>query len=949
VVTVLAVDLVGSTRHIASCDPDDAQDFFDRCFERVRGAVERAGGLVVDYEGDGGVALFGWPNSLEDHADRACAASWDLQSAAPINGPSGQLAQFRVGLHSGLVSLRRVNRDGTPRLNMTGATVHIAAALQKSASPAGILLSSETLDLCRTQLNVSVAERPAAFADLGIDMFSLDANPTFASRPSLAQRYKSPIVGRAAELAAVRAELEGSSAHCTLAIIGEPGIGKSRIAAAAILDASGDYTRAYIFFGDAQKRTTPFAAARALILDALQASGSNDLGESLTEAGLSDEEVRTVQALVSTELGAKRGGRNLTQTQVTRALSNAFVALAIAAPTSLLIEDLHLLDAESRHFLRMIARAKTPHPLFMLVTGRPEALRDAQAMAKSVLELDPLPASDMEALAQQLWTSGDLPKSVVKRVLDRADGIPFVLEELVGALDPDQVDAFNPLPQSVASVIHARMNRLSAGAKATVQALSLLGEEVETEFAKAVLQDGAERFARNLDELERFSFIHPPLGRSVRFRHQIVTQACADTIPRKRRQRLHADAIKALTTISASLSGQYERLAFHAEGAGDDQLALNYLWESAIEARNASAAASLSLTLDHALELTGRIGAPAEEKFVDFVLMAFASMLQLGEFSKMNAVLPRTMELARIQDRPDKVCGSMSQMAMVCWFEGRYAEGLEIAESALKIARSLNSLPLIFSNQLMIANILHCMAEMDRAITTLTDLSELLSGELETARLGAAAIPSSTAHAFVSFVLIDTGRYEEAVDHGERALAIALREHDTYSEVLARHSLGRALVYAGRDGDAAACLTRALELSESSGYDAIKPDVIGSLSLALARVGRAVEAIGLAQACFDAGLHLRTGRRQMCFLFTGYAEALFEAGDHEASLSASERAVELARGLAHPCLLSDSLGLRAHLRARLDPSDTRVREDLDEQREICSRHGIVAWAARAVA
>ncbi len=950
VVTVLAVDVVGSTRHIAACDPDDAQDFFDRCFEHVRSAVERAGGLVVDYEGDGGIALFGWPNSLEDHADRACAAGWDLQNASePFDGPSGQPTKFRVGLHSGLVSLRRVNRDGTPRLNMTGATVHIAAALQKSAPPAGVLLSGETLDLCRSQISASAQERPTAFADLGIDMFSLDANPALTSRATLAQRYKAPIVGRTSELAAIRAGLEATSTgNFALVIVGEPGVGKSRVAAAAIQDAAADYAQSFTFFGDAQKRTTPFAAARALISDAIEASHATDVNALLTEAGLPQEEIDTLESLTKLETRPAKGLRNLTQTQVARALCDAFCAIAVTAPTSLLIEDLHLLDAESRHFLRLLARAKTEHPLFILLTGRPEALGDAQSTVKTVLQLDPLSPADMSQLAHQLWDAGELPAPVLRRVLERADGIPFVLEELIGALDPSDVESFNPLPQSVASVIHARMNRLSAEAKATAQALSLLGEEVETEFARVALNSSAERLARDLAELERFTFIHPPLGRSVRFRHQIVAQACADTVPRKRRERLHADAIKALTSLSTDLSGQFERLAFHAEGARDDQLALSYLWESAIEARNASAHASLLLTLDHALEVTERIGAPAEEKFVDFVLMAFASMLQLGEFSKMNAVLPRTMELARIQDRPDKVCGTMSQMAMVCWFEGRYAEGLAVAEAALKIARSLNSLPLMFSNQLMVANTLHSMGEMERAIATVQELCNLLVGELETARLGAAAIPSAMAHAFMSWFLLDTGEYEQAVAHGERALEIAVREQDAYSEVLARHSLGRSLLFAGRAEDAVRCLTIALELTETNGYDAIKPHATGSLCLALSRNGRAAEGIEFAKACFEAGLHLRTGRLEMYHLYAGYAEALFETGDHEGALSAIGYAIDLAREVGNPCLLSDGLGIRASMRARVDSREDAA-GDITEQQDLCARHGLVAWSGRAVA
>src|SRR6516225_802620 len=82
IVTVLAVDTVDSTGHIAGIDPDDAQELLDRVFEHLSTCIAGAGGLIVSYAGDGGVAVFGWPNSHEDHAKRACDAAWMIQSAA---------------------------------------------------------------------------------------------------------------------------------------------------------------------------------------------------------------------------------------------------------------------------------------------------------------------------------------------------------------------------------------------------------------------------------------------------------------------------------------------------------------------------------------------------------------------------------------------------------------------------------------------------------------------------------------------------------------------------------------------------------------------------------------------------------------------------------------------------------------------------------------------------
>ncbi len=946
IVTMLHYDVVGSTRHIADCEPEEARDMLRRWLAPVEAAVVSAGGFVVDPEGDGGLAVFGWPLACEDHADRACTAAWDLQhlavTHAPLHDRSGASVQFRAGVHSGLVFFWR--EDG--RARVSGVPVHLAAALQKAAPPGGVLISTKTLGLCRTKLLITPQSRPPALDDLDIDVLSLDARPHEASDVEFARRYAAPMIGRREQMDILRRALPGGAEQGSVAVIGEPGIGKSRLAAAIANEVRELGAYVFAFFGDRQKATTPFAAARALILQALQARGpiSHDqIIAALTEAGLPWDDVECVAPVISgRRAGVSRRKRvNQTPTVVARALVSTFSALTASKTVAVLVEDLHLLDAESRQFLHLLERADSGS-LSLVLTGRPEALTHAQDIVRTVVHLPTLPDADMAALAERLWDGEPLASTAMQELLRRADGVPFVLEQIISSLDPEQKPTLDPLPDSVKSVIHARLNRLSASAKATVQALSLLGDEVEVSIAKAVLGRSEEKLTRAFIELEQFAFIHAPLGPTVRFRHQTITESCLETLPRERRVRLHRAAVAALLNDKSDPAGRYERLAMHAEGAEDFAQALDFLWESGVIARDSSAIASLRLILSRATALASRIGPAAEEKYVDFVLMAFATLLQAGEFDEMKSVLPRVTELAREQDRPDRVCGAMSQMAMVCWFDGDYEQGLRIAESAIDLARTLNSLPLLFSNQLMMANNLHGMGQMRRAIATLEDLCRVLTGELETARLGAAAIPRSMTHAFMSWFLLDTGEYDASIRHGNQALEIAVREGDAYSEVLARHSLGRALLLAGRDEEGLECLRLALELIDANGYDAIKPHATGSISIGLARCGRAAEAVALGQACFDRGLHQRTGKLERFHLYAGHAEALFAAGETERGLANLDKAIRIAREINNPCLLVDGLALRAHLGAMLDAPKQDVERDLAECADICGRFGLVA-------
>lgn len=948
IITILAVDMAGSTRHIAALDPDDIEAFLDHWFAHVSDAIERAGGVLVSYAGDGGIAIFGWPSPFEDHADRACSAAWDIQQThGPSLGPSGQPVLFRAGIHSGLVGLREAQRDGRSRFDVAGTTVHVAAKLQQAAPAGKVLVSAEVVKLCRSPLELLQHDAPQSLGDLRTEVYRLNARPENVSLSDVASRYRLPMINRVDELAALRALLpRAGGTGGAVALIGEAGIGKSRLAAAAVTEALAPDVRVLVFHGDAQKRTTPFAAARALIgglFGPKTGLAGDKLSPALGGVALEAADARVIESLLGVPPVPGQERPNRTQTQIARALVSVFLALALTQPTLLMVEDLQLIDSESRQFLQLLTRASKPQPLCLLLTGRPEALDDAREVAEMVIHLEPFQRHQMEDLGRQLWPGGQPPAALLDRAIARADGVPFLLEEFLRAMETQGPQTQQRLPHSVESAIHARLQRLSPSAKALAQALSLLGEEVDIDIVKAVLAVDLSALLNDLFELERYAFVHPLTGHRTRFRHQIIAEACADTIPREQRRGLHRAAIRAITARYSDLAGRHAQLAFHAEGAGEDMAALDYLWQAGLEARRNSAAASLNLIFDRALGVIARIGEAAESRYVDFVLMAFVSMLQVGEFKKMNQHLPRTIELAQRHGRPDQVCNTQSQLGMICWFEGRYEEGLRATSAGLEMARALKSPALIFSNQIMMANILHGMGRMDQAKAALRELSDMLTGQLETARLGAPAIPKSMTFAFMSWFENATGEYLEGLGFATRALDIAVNEQDSYSEVLARSSMGRNLLMLGRNDEAVECLAVARNLSNRNGYDAIKANLTGAMAVALARTGEARQAVSLVEACLRDELHLRTGQMEVCQLYAGYAEALVSCGETERGFAALDHALAIARGIENPWLMVECLGLRGRLLAQITPGDARISADLDEQRSICARSGVVAW------
>ncbi len=954
-VTILAVDTVRSIEHIAGLDPDDAEAFLDKVLSFVSKRIERAGGILASFHGDGGLAIFGWPNSLEDHADRACEAAWAIQHPSePLfaeASDSTETVTFRVGIHSGLVRFRRLRLGVGSNLDLVGATVHMAAALQKQAPPSGILISSKTRELCRSRLELRDRVDVAVSAKLNSEVFELLALPRLAALANTTERYPFAIVGRSTEKRAILQVLERSdeTPHA-VAVIGEPGIGKSRLAAAVLDEWRQAGGSALVVRGDMRQSTTPFAAMKSLLSAALkrgEGSGAGLTDEDLTSAGLGEKDTRMLGPLLAGREGQSSRGSAQTSRQIARILVEAFANITSERPVLVMVDDLQAVDPETTDCLRLIAVSKNCRHARLLITGRPEAEPSAARIVKETIHLAPLGTVEMEEFAGKLRPDVMRNSTLVTQALQQADGVPFVLEQMLLSLETDQTATDMHLPQSVESLIHGRLNKLSGDAKSVVQVASLLGEETDIALVANVMDCEIADLDGPLEELERLDLLHRNRESRLRFRHAIIAEASATTLPKNRQRHLHFKAIDAISSIYANLNEHYERIAFHAMGAGDEENALEYLWLAGLQARRSAATGSLQLIFERVEECIERLGETADDRYADFVLMACTALVQIGEISRMKAHLPKALDIARKQQQPEKICGALCHMGMLCWFEGLYEEGQRADEEALALAREMESLPHLFAAQLSLANIHHCLGQVDRAIELVSELCGLLTGDLARARLGATGLPSAMSHAFMGWFLVEVGRYDEALEHARKALSLATDLNDTYGEVLSRNSLGRVLLMLHRDEEARQCMAVARDITEREGYDAILPHITGRMAAAMARTGQAGQAVEMVKDLLDRLGEDRTGRLEMFNLFTGYGEALFLAGRTAEAFDSVDRALTIARALKNPTLTVQALSQKVWM-ARSGPDNTPDPCDQEELSQLCDAFGLVAWAPDGV-
>src|SRR5688500_8498330 len=237
-VTVLFADLKGSMELLADRDPEDARRILDPVLERMMEAVHRYEGTVNQVMGDGIMALFGAPLAHEDHAVRACYAALRMQEAVKqyadeVRRTEGVLIQMRVGLNSGEVVVRSIGSDLRMDYTAVGQTTHLAARMEQVATAGSILLAPDTLQLAEGYVQVR-ALGPVQVKGLGkpVAVYELTGVGTARSRlQATAARGLTKFVGRDAELETLRRTLEqaGAGHGQVVALVGEPGVGKSRL------------------------------------------------------------------------------------------------------------------------------------------------------------------------------------------------------------------------------------------------------------------------------------------------------------------------------------------------------------------------------------------------------------------------------------------------------------------------------------------------------------------------------------------------------------------------------------------------------------------------------------------------------------------------------------------------------------------------------------------------
>jgi class 3 adenylate cyclase/tetratricopeptide (TPR) repeat protein len=672
-VTVVFVDLAGSTGLGEQLDPEPLRRVMSRYFETVSQALEGHGGRVEKFIGDAVMAVFGIPVVHEDDAFRAARAVIDVREAVArlndeLERERGVRIEIRTGVNTGEVFTGDPSAGSTLA---TGDAVNVAARLEQAAGAGEILIGDATHRLVRDAVRAEPVEdlrvkgKEGAVAAWRLREIVEGAAP-------FARHLDSPLVGREVELAQLRQAYERAvrerRAHL-FTILGPAGIGKSRL--------SGEF--AALLAEDASVlvgRCLPYGEGITFwpLSEILHERFGDDVQVGVARMLAPDEDAELVAARIAGAVGfsADIG----TSEETFWAIRKFFERLAHEQPLVVVFEDIHWAEPTFLDLLDHVADWTHDAPVLLLCLARPELLEarptwgGGKLNATAVL-LEPLSEDESETLIANLLGEAEVETGLRDRIAEAAEGNPLFVEQMLAMMGENgHGNGGVAVPPTIQALLAARLDRLEPAERAVAERASVVGKEF---WRGAVVDLSPENVRSSVGEqlqmLVRKELIHP--HRSVfvgddgfRFRHMLIRDAAYGGMPKEARADLHERFAEWLERQAGERAAEYEEIVgYHLEQAyryreelGPVDATGRELADRAAErlasagrrARDRSDMPAAAKLLDRAAALLPADSTARLELIVDLG----PALEQVGELARANAVLEQAAEMAaKLGDR----------------------------------------------------------------------------------------------------------------------------------------------------------------------------------------------------------------------------------------------------------------------------------------------------------
>jgi len=875
-------------------DPEDWTDLVNRVVGEMASSIERYAGTVTHFGGDSVLALFGAPHAHEDDPYRAVRAGLDIvdavkRVAVEIRSATGVDIGVRVGVNTGLVVAGDVAAGELSTYTAIGDATNVASRIQAEARPGTLLISRDTYALISSDIDVVELDPVEVKGKTeAIEVFEVVDVVTTNTRRRGIPGLHSPMVGRDAEFAKVTEVLDIARAGAgrVAAVIGEPGVGKSRLIA-ELDTAVADMDGALMAVGRCASFDVvrPYHLMASLVCAMAHVSMSDDpevIAKAVNELCERGSQAADADALLQM-IGIADGVADDPEVRHD-AYAEAFGAVmaAVAAenrPLVLVVEDAHWCDASSAELLSKQFRTIEVLPVLGVLVTRPDRASHGWAIleetrrefgdALTEIVIAPLEPDASRELVANLLAIESLAPELRTMILDKAEGNPFFLEEVVRMLVDrrlieeedgrwiarDQIADLD-VPGSLQGLLASRVDSLDAGTRAIAMVASVIGREFETELLSAVL-DGDDQPAdvrAALSDLEAHGVVKLVATRpriAYRFRHALLHDVVYSSILRRRRRELHHDVATAIeSTYSDRLDELSPVLARHFVEAGEQGPALTYTITAAETALKRHATREAHQFYLQGLRLVERADDPASTRA--WLELSIGEARAGIRFTPGYESLEKLTALRTVAEDlgDDDLTGQVYSLILTVRTMGSEGYGdqgfREVMDKAFALAPSIGDKGLSASLAGLMGQILRSSDEYVKAASLMGDAVD----PLERAGLITEAAMNAI---FTADVLGQNGDFEAAHVWMERGFGLAARSGNPTAIADSNLIRGRLLATQGEVEEALVHTRRGMELAADT--ENLYCELVGNFLVAdqQLRLGQAEAAIPHLEKSFELG------------------------------------------------------------------------------------------------
>ena len=926
-------------------DHPEAVDRLQRYVAAAMRVVDRWGGHLRQVDiGDKGsllVLAFGAPVRYENHEERAVRCCVELLRLP--GGPS------RAGVTTGLVWCGEVGSEHRRDYAIVGDTVNLAARLMEAAAPGQTLVDRTTWDGTR---GAAVGSRLPPVTVKGrrgpVEVWAVQGVHDLTAPPALPPDAP-PLVGRRTEVATIRALVDRAKAGrgVVLGLSGEPGIGKSRLAAEAVGLAG---RRGIPTFSGACRALGPafsYRVWRSVWRELLGLDPMSPIGaQQAWLASRFGERAPLLSPILNVPVPDSQLTRSLDPPTRANLLQSLLLDVlrerAGSAPLTLLLEDCHWIDPPSLALLEFLARNLVEWPVLLVVTARPTDTepQPLENLARLPhfrgISVGELPAADAEELARQrvrqLFGPGrDDPAGLVDRVVERSGGNPFYLEELlslVHARGPDHEAALD-LPDSVQRVVMARIDQLSEGEKAVIKVASVIGRRFGAELISGCYPPAGEPqevagHLRRLDDLRltplRAIAPEPEYG----FRHAITREVTYESLTLRTRELLHE-----------RVAGYYEETYPERLAQFVDVLAYHYgrtrrADKQRVWFRAAADRARAAFANDAAVDYYERLLPLLPEPDAGRVLVDLGAVWQLvGRWGEAQRAYLRALGIARGGDR-SLLAAAARELGDLFMYTRSYAEAIQWLTLA---ADTFERLADREGRSRALDRLTYALIQQG----SYPAAAEVSKQHLELATAAGDLAGMSVALDHLGLVRSYTGDGAAALRLLQRSLQAATEAGNRRGVIHAANNLGGLYASRGDHVRALGCFEQALVVAQEIGYRQMAGVIVGNVGELCRERGEYEQATG----CFAHALRIAVELGDWTSVANRIASLAATAaamGDVRGAEHRYRRAIRLARTLDAPHFLCEWLHGLAQLLAatgRLEEAEASNQEAL----AVAGRHG----------